>query len=54
MPLSVFSQAQIQTSEQYESAAPERADVAPVAQDSQIRDRLARILLQQNGMKIHR
>jgi small-conductance mechanosensitive channel len=44
MPLSGLAQAQNQTTDQDESAAPDRVDVAPVAQDSQIRDRLARIL----------
>ena len=46
MPLSILAQGQSQTrtTEPDESTAPERVDVAPVAQDSQIRDRLARIL----------
>ena len=46
IPFSVLAQGQTQTepSATDESAAPERIDVAPVAQDSQIRDRLAGIL----------
>jgi small conductance mechanosensitive channel len=46
VPLSVPAQGQNQTetTTTVESAAPERIDVAPVAQDSQIRDRLAGIL----------
>ncbi|MFH5884823.1 mechanosensitive ion channel domain-containing protein [Halalkalibaculum sp. DA3122] len=46
MPHSVLAQVQNQTetTEPDETAAPERVDVAPVADDSQIRDRLARIL----------
>jgi small conductance mechanosensitive channel len=46
MPLSVLAQAQNQTgtTETEETAAPGRVDVEPVADDSQIRDRLARIL----------
>ena len=46
MPLCVIAQGQTQTetTEQDETTAPERVDVAPVAQDSQIRDRLAGIL----------
>ena len=46
MPLSVPGQVQNQTetTEQEETAAPERVDVAPEADDSQIRDRLVRIL----------
>ena len=46
MPLNVLAQAQNQTgtTETEETAAPERVDVEPVADDSQIRDRLARIL----------
>jgi len=44
MPLSGLSQGQTQTTETDESAVPERVDVAPVAEDSQIRDRLVRIL----------
>jgi hypothetical protein len=43
MPLCVIAQGQNQTetTEQDETTAPERVDVAPVAEDSQIRDRLA-------------
>jgi small conductance mechanosensitive channel len=46
MPLCVIAQGQTQTetTEQDETTAPERVDVAPIAQDSQIRDRLAGIL----------
>ncbi len=46
MPISVFAQVQnqIETTEPDETAAPERVDVAPVADDSQIRERLVRIL----------
>jgi small conductance mechanosensitive channel len=44
MPLNLFAQGQAQTTESDESAVPERVDVAPVAEDSQIRDRLVRIL----------
>jgi small conductance mechanosensitive channel len=46
MPLSVFAQSQTQaeTTETDETAAPERVDIAPVAEDFQIRDRLDRIL----------
>ncbi|REL37947.1 BON domain-containing protein [Rhodohalobacter sp. SW132] len=46
VPFSVFAQGQTQTesTEADETAAPERVDVAPLAQDSQIRDRLAGIL----------
>ena len=44
MPLSTFSQGQNQTTTIDESTAPERVDVEPLAQDSQIRDRLAGIL----------
>ncbi len=46
MPLSVSAQVQNQTetTEQDETAAPERVDVAPVADDTQIRERLVRIL----------
>jgi small conductance mechanosensitive channel len=44
LPLSVLAQVQNQTTDQDESAAPERVDVEPVADDSQIRDRIARIL----------
>jgi small conductance mechanosensitive channel len=46
MPLSVLAQGQNQTeiTEPDETAAPERVDVAPMAEDSQIRDRLAGIL----------
>ena len=47
MPISGLSQIQNQTetSEQDESTAPERVVVAPVADDSQIQDRLTRILI---------
>lgn len=46
LPLSVLAQGQNQndTTEPDDTFAPERVDVAPVAQDSQIRDRLAGIL----------
>lgn len=46
MPLSVHAQVQNQTEtiEQDETTAPERVDVAPVANDAQIRERLVRIL----------
>ncbi|SMO94815.1 mechanosensitive ion channel domain-containing protein [Fodinibius sediminis] len=46
MPLSVLAQGQTQTetTEPDETAAPQRVDVAPVADDSQISDRLTRIL----------
>lgn len=46
MPFSVLAQVQNQTetTEQDETTAPERVDVAPEADDSQIRERLARIL----------
>ena len=44
MLFSVHAQGQTQTTETDESVAPERVDVAPVAQDDQIRDRLAGIL----------
>ena len=46
MPLSVLAQGQTQTetTEPDETAAPQRVDVAPVADDSQISDRLSRIL----------
>ncbi len=46
LPLSVIAQGQNQTetTDQDESAVPERVEVAPVAQDSQIQDRLSRIL----------
>ncbi len=46
MPLSVLAQGQTQTetTETEETAAPERVDVAPVADDTQIRERLVRIL----------
>ncbi|MCH2451141.1 MAG: mechanosensitive ion channel [Gracilimonas sp.] len=46
MPLSVHAQVQNQTEtiEQDETTAPERVDVEPVANDAQIRERLARIL----------
>jgi small-conductance mechanosensitive channel len=45
-PLSVYAQDQSQseTTEQDETAVPERVDVAPTADDSQIRDRLTGIL----------
>lgn len=47
VPLGVIAQGQTQagTTDQDESAVPERIDVAPAAQDSQIRDRLAGILM---------
>ena len=44
IPIRVSAQGQTQTTETDESAVPERVDVAPVAGDSQIRDRLVRIL----------
>ena len=44
VPISVPAQGQTQTTETDESTAPERVDVAPLAQDSQIRERLVRIL----------
>ena len=44
IPFSVLAQGQTEPTATDESAAPERIDVAPVAQDSQIRDRLAGIL----------
>jgi len=46
MPFSVLAQVQNQTeiAEPDETTAPDRVDVAPVAEDSQIRDRLTRIL----------
>ena len=46
LPISVFAQIQNQTetTEQEESTAPERVVVAPVAEDSQIKERLVRIL----------
>lgn len=46
MPLSVLAQTQNQTeiTEPDETTAPERVDVAPAAEDSQIRDRIAGIM----------